>query len=357
VTSPTLFYSLNGAAFTSTPMFPTGNPDEYGANVPARTSAVVRYYVRAMTVDGGFKTEPAGAPARVYSFIGGLFVPMVEDDFDTNPGWTVGASGDAATSGIWVRADPVGSAIQPEDDHTQGGTMCWVTGNANPGDYPGANDVDGGKTTLTSNTFDATAGMIRPVISYWRWFSNNAGDNPGQDPWLVQISNNGGSSWTNVENTLVTDQNWCRVMFYITDYVTPTANMKIRFVATDDTTLPSLVEAAIDDFTLFGFETAAGVESDPRRASFALAPARPNPFRGSTQFSYTLGERGQVDLSVFDVQGRAVRTLVTSVEEPGRHTVQWDGHDAAGRPVAAGPYFVRLDQRGLRTSEAVVVIR
>src|SRR5439155_3903480 len=202
VTSPTLFYSINGAAFASTPMFPTGNPDEYGAQLPARTSTVVRYYVRATTTDGGVKTEPAGAPSRAYSFIGGLFTPVIANDFDTDMGWTVGASGDAATTGIWVRSDPVGSAIQPEDDHSPSGTQCYVTGNALPGDGPGVNDVDGGATTLVSSTFDVTPpNEIRPVISYWRWFTNNAGDNPGQDPWKVEISNNGGSTWTTVENT------------------------------------------------------------------------------------------------------------------------------------------------------------
>ena len=121
--------------------------------------------------------------------------------------------------------------------------MCYVTGNA-PDTLAGpfVNDVDGGRTTLTSATFDATAGgMIRPVISYWRWFTNNAGDNPGQDPWRVDISNNGGATWTSVENTLESDQSWRRVVFSISDYVTPTSNMKIRFVASDDIAFPSLV--------------------------------------------------------------------------------------------------------------------
>ena len=359
VTSPTLFYSLNGAPFTSSPMFPTGNPDEYGATVPARVSAVVHYYVRAATTDGGIHTEPAGAPGRSYSFIGGLFAGMYQNDFDNDLGWTVGVPSDSATTGIWVRAVPVKSAIQPGQDHTPGGTMCYVTGNA-PDTLAGpfVNDVDGGRTTLTSATFDATAGgMIRPVISYWRWFTNNAGDNPGQDPWRVDISNNGGATWTSVENTLESDQSWRRVVFSISDYVTPTSNMKIRFVASDDIAFPSLVEAAVDDFSLYGYPASVAVGDAPRRAPFALAPASPNPFHGSTQFSYTLAERGRAELSVFDLQGRVVRALVASDQEPGRHTVQWDGRDAAGRPVAAGPYFARLTQRGQRTSEAVVVIR
>jgi hypothetical protein len=357
-TPPRLYYSINNAAFTFVSMFPTGNPDEYGAQLPAKVSAVFRYYVQASTADGGTQTEPPSAPARYHTFLGGLYSVMLENDFDNDLGWTIGASGDAATSGFWVRVDPVGTPIQPEDDHSSAGTLCYVTGNANPGDGIGVADVDGGKTSLVSSTFNAIAGgLIRPVVSYWRWFSNNGGDNPSQDPWKVEISNNGGTSWVTVENTLETDQSWRRVMFFISDYVTPTSNMKLRFVATDDAVLPSLVEGAVDDFALYGYLASVGVEDAPRQATFALAPASPNPFRGTTRLNYTLVERGRVDLTVFDLQGRVIRELVSAVEELGAHSVQWNGTDRAGRPVAAGPYFVRLAQSGQKTSEAVIVVR
>jgi hypothetical protein len=283
---------------------------------------------------------------------------MYENDFDNDMGWTVGASGDAATFGVWTRVDPNGTAIQPEDDHSPAGDLCYVTGNANPGEGIGIADVDGGKTTLVSATFDATAGgLIRPVISYWRWFSNNAGDNPSQDPWKVEISNNGGSSWTTVENTLVSDQSWRRVMFFISDYVSPTSNMRIRFVATDDTVLPSLVEAAVDDFALYGYPFTVGVGDPAEPAELQLAPASPNPFRVTTQFAYTLPRGGAVDLAVFDLQGRRIRSLALGSQGAGSHRVDWDGRDTAGRPVPNGPYFVRLYHDGRTTTEAVVRLK
>ncbi len=358
VTSPRLYYSVNNAAFTFVSMFPTGNPDEYGAQIPAQASAVIRYYVRATTLDGGTQTDPPSAPVRYHNFIGGLYSVMLENDFDNDLGWTVGASGDAATSGLWLRADPVGTPIQPENDHSASGTLCYVTGNGQPLDGIGAADVDGGKTSLVSSTFNATAGgLIRPVVSYWRWFSNDGGDSPSQDPWKVEISNNGGTSWVTVENTLETQQEWRRILFFISDYIPPTSNMKIRFVATDDTSLPSLVEAAVDDFALYGFLAAVGVDDAIEGQTFALAPAKPNPFRGMTRLNYTLATRGRVNLTVFDIQGRVVRELMSADQDAGPHTTQWDGTNLAGRPVAAGPYFVRLSQGGHKTSEAVVVLR
>ena len=86
--------------------------------------------------------------------------------------WSSGASGDTATTGIWTRVDPVGTAAQPEDDHTPAGLKCWVTGQGSAGGGLGDNDVDNGKTTLLTPILDLTS-YPDPHISYWRWYSND----------------------------------------------------------------------------------------------------------------------------------------------------------------------------------------
>ena len=104
----------------------------------------------------------------------------------------VNGVGDTATTGAWTRVNPVGTSAQPEDDHSVPGTMCFVTGQGSVGGGDGDNDVDGGVTTLRTNILDAS-GLSDPYISYWRWFSNNQGGAPGEDTFLIDISNNGGS--------------------------------------------------------------------------------------------------------------------------------------------------------------------
>jgi len=69
----------------------------------------------------------------------------------------------------------------------------------------------------------------------------------------------------------------------------------------------------------------------------------PNPFRGTTSISFTVGQPSPVNLSVYDVAGRRVATLVNGVHEPGRNRVVWDGRDGSGHRVAAGIYFYRLE--------------
>jgi flagellar hook assembly protein FlgD len=72
----------------------------------------------------------------------------------------------------------------------------------------------------------------------------------------------------------------------------------------------------------------------------------PNPFNPSTTILYSLVTGGTVDLTVYDVLGRRVRTLVTGWQATGSYRIGWSGHDVAGRPVATGVYFYRLTTPG-----------
>jgi hypothetical protein len=68
----------------------------------------------------------------------------------------------------------------------------------------------------------------------------------------------------------------------------------------------------------------------------------PNPFTALTTIPYHLAASGSVDIAVFDLMGRRVRTLLSGKALKGNHEARWDGRDGAGRPVAGGVYFVRL---------------
>jgi aminopeptidase S len=170
-------------------------------------------------------------------------------------GWTVGLATDDATAGQWVRADPNGTTAQPEEDHTVAGTQCWVTGQGTIGGAAGAADVDGGTTTLTSPIFSA-AGLSDPRVGYWAWYSNNLGGAPNEDSMPVLLSNNGGTTWTQVELISTSATAWVERTIRIASFMTPTSQMRIRFQARDLNS-GSLVEAAIDDLRVFGYDCTA----------------------------------------------------------------------------------------------------
>lgn len=87
------------------------------------------------------------------------------------------------------------------------------------------------------------------------------------------------------------------------------------------------------------YKTAAG------SLEFGLGENRPNPLAGHTMLSFALARASAVRLIVYDVSGRAIRTLLDGVLAAGSHEVAWDGADASGARVSAGVYFCRMEAR------------
>ena len=73
-----------------------------------------------------------------------------------------------------------------------------------------------------------------------------------------------------------------------------------------------------------------------------IAAVSPNPSRGSTRIIYSLLAASAVNVAVYDLTGRVVRTLVDGVVGPGEHEVVWDGVTETGVRAASGVYFVKL---------------
>ena len=109
-----------------------------------------------------------------------------------------------------------------------------------------------GRTTLISPALDLS-GEDDPSLGYWRWYSNDKGSSPGADVFTVDVSNDGGSSWTNVETVGPTGPDtvggWIYHNFRVADFVTPSADVRLRFIAADEDN-GSIVEAAVDDVTV-----------------------------------------------------------------------------------------------------------
>ncbi len=90
---------------------------------------------------------------------------------------------------------------------------------------------------------------------------------------------------------------------------------------------------------------------------FALAQNYPNPFNATTNFGFRIADFGFVELKIFDVTGRLVRTLVSENRTPGSYTAQWDGRDDHGAAVASGVYVYRLSAGDLTASRRMVLAR
>jgi len=77
--------------------------------------------------------------------------------------------------------------------------------------------------------------------------------------------------------------------------------------------------------------------------NFQLGQNYPNPFNPTTTIDFTITKKEPVKLSVFDILGHEVKTLVNQSLAPGRHSVTWDGRNESGEIVASGIYFYRFE--------------
>ncbi len=98
-----------------------------------------------------------------------------------------------------------------------------------------------------------------------------------------------------------------------------------------------------------------GAEDMP--LAFSLSQNYPNPFNPVTTIDYSISGKTDVDLVIFDVSGRRVRTLVREKQLPGGYSVVWDGRNDGGRPVASGIYFYRLDAGRNSSVKKMVILR
>ena len=91
--------------------------------------------------------------------------------------------------------------------------------------------------------------------------------------------------------------------------------------------------------------------------AFFLDQNYPNPFNPETVIRYGLDQQSPVVLTIYDMLGRRVRTLVEAEQTSGRHEAVWDGLDDAGRPAASGLYVYQLRAGAFIASRKMLLLR
>ncbi len=265
ITGGTLHYRYDGGSYQTVALTPVSGSTYRGTLPGAACGDTPEFYFSATGTGGAMAVDPPAAPGTVYNAIVGETLNVRDDKMEGpgDDGYAVNSGGtDDATTGVWVRGDPNGTTAQPEDDHSNPGVNCWFTGQANPGDGVGTNDVDGGSTSLYSPVFDLS-GAQQATLSYHRWYTNDAGSSPNADTFVIEI--NDGSGWTNLETVgpASPGATWIYAEFDVASVVNLTSTVQVRFIASDLGS-GSIVEAAIDDLRIdtFGCVTPAGCDGD-----------------------------------------------------------------------------------------------
>jgi len=173
-------------------------------------------------------------------------------------------------------------------------------------------------------------------------------------------SKDGGKTWgvvVNVTNSPQAEDTWAALAENIGD--------SLRFVYSSDGSTGNSIQgggAAPTSYLYYAFPKSA-ISLDPRPsavndrtsevpANFALHASFPNPFNPSTQISFDLAKSVRVKLSVYDVTGKLVATLVNGKLEAGTHNVTWN---AQGQP--SGVYFAKMEAEGFSQVQKMTLLK
>jgi len=321
------------------------------------------------------------------------------DSCDTDRGWSLATTGDNAVTGRWERVVPNGTVgqnapalpgrlaparlrgepqlgaqhdepaegmlpigpVAPGEDATpgSGSGFCFVTGNGPAGGDPSANDVDAGKTTLTSPPLDLT-GMTEPTLAWKRWWHMNTPGEP--DSFVIQISRDN-VTWVTVRSIIESHPEWHEDVIAVKDYIVPSATVRVRFIAQDQAPADGVIEAGVDD--VMAYDAAllpTSVDDDttvdpPAVPPVVLGSPRPNPASREATLTLRMRAAGPARVAVFDASGRRVATLFDGLAPAGPLTIRWNGRDARGNEAGSGVYWIRAEAAGERLTTRMVWVR
>ncbi|MBD3288592.1 T9SS type A sorting domain-containing protein, partial [candidate division KSB1 bacterium] len=104
-----------------------------------------------------------------------------------------------------------------------------------------------------------------------------------------------------------------------------------------------------------GINSASSDKNAPSK--FELYPNYPNPFNPCTTISYQLPERNHVELMIYNIKGKTIRTLARNEQNAGFYTIQWDGTNENGNYVSSGVYICSIKTGKFQKSFKMLLIK
>ena len=100
------------------------------------------------------------------------------------------------------------------------------------------------------------------------------------------------------------------------------------------------------------------IETDEDEVSSAFDIGNyPNPFNPVTDIKFNMQEAGIVNLTIYNIRGQIVKTLISGTQEAGEHSVIWQGRDDSGKPVSSGVYFYKFSTSDYTTTKKMVLMK
>ncbi|MCE1164778.1 MAG: T9SS type A sorting domain-containing protein [Bacteroidetes bacterium] len=187
-------------------------------------------------------------------------------------------------------------------------------------------------------------------LQYWHRYDVES----GYDFCYVELSSNNGSTWQQVSAYSGTNNTWTQQVFDVTSMIGGSNNVRVRFRLTSDAGVQN-TGWYVDDIKItnyYGPVTGVGNLNPELPAKFSLEQNYPNPFNPSTQINYALPKDGFAKITVFDILGREVRTLVSEFKKAGYYSVEFDGSS-----LSSGFYFYKLESNGFVETKKMMLVK
>lgn len=171
-------------------------------------------------------------------------------------------------------------------------------------------------------------------------------------PWLALHDQQGGRLTLGIINA--------RNSRELADWIPPTFRLRLRLKpgATPGGTLTATAgEFSGTDGVTLGVDLGRPSQALPGTGSVALSPNQPNPFSRETAFTLDLPQAGEATVTIFDLRGRAIRTLHRAPLTAGPHEFRWDGTASDGSRAPNGVYFYQATMAGHSVSRKLILMR
>ena len=193
--------------------------------------------------------------------------------------------------------------------------------------------------------------ILKPETEYRLTFKSK-----GTIPWLKASIGKNELDWSvaGLDQTINLSRNWSATVIDFKTGPDIIANNKFYFQLGSQTG-----EVWIDDIVLIekSYPSHISARQNSPVVPYQLGQNYPNPANPTTKIRYSLMNSQTIDLSVFNMEGKKVKTLAHGYQNAGEYTLVWDGRDSNQQILATGIYFYRLSTDFFSTTRKILLVR
>ena len=308
-----LHFNKNGGSTDSISMQLIQLTDQYEGNIPGLvpTGDVVNYYITACDSSSGhnFSRLP---DSGYYSFY--IVNDLIIDDFESGSGkWDLGSGW-----GITEISSPSGTHSITDSpfgyyDNNENNSLTLLEG-------------------LSLSTYNTA------TLGYFTRHSFASGDTG-----KIEISVDTMSTWSSLRNITGLQYGWLEDTLSLSNYCGQ-GKVYIRFSLISDDAITSN-GWFLDDIWIAVDSSTLGINQNVLQKPQLISQNFPNPFNSSTTFSFFVEESNKnITLTIYNLNGKLIKTLFDMKLETGFHQEIWDGTDNFGNQISNGIYFYRMVQ-------------